>query len=89
MKKSARRKGIRRLSSNVVIDRSIYVIADGKVFIDSIKSSLEALVLLMAVYFVFNIKYCDAIFSACIFLEHVLLGKIIQKYRPELRLNSQ
>ena len=66
-----------------------YVIADGKVFIDSIKSRLEALVLLMAFYFVFNIKYCVAIFSACIFLEHVLLGKIIQKYRPELRLNSQ
>ena len=51
------------------------MVADGKIFIDSIKSNMEALVMLLATYYTFHIHWCKQILSTFLFMEKVLLEK--------------
>ena len=65
-----------------------HLAADGKIFIDSIKSSMEALVMLLATYYTFHIQWCKQIHSTFLFMEKVLLEKdpINNAMSSELRL---
>ena len=63
-----------------------HVAADGKIFLDSLPSSMEALVNLIAIYYAFNIRWCSNILSACLFLEKVLLEQDTEPEKRSLEL---
>ena len=51
------------------------IVVDGKVFMDTPPSSLEALLSLLSVYYVFNIQWCPNVRSVYLFFQSQLLGK--------------
>ena len=64
-----------RTTPYIVMLGSIYhIVIDGEPFIEA-QSSYEAIISLMAAYFVFNIRYSDHVLPSLLFLQHQILGQ--------------
>ena len=51
------------------------IVVDGKIFMDTIGSAMEALVSLLSIYYVFNIEWCENVLSTYL----CFLSKLLEK----------
>ena len=66
-----------RYSPYIIKIGSTFIISvDGKVFLDSAVNSMEDIVNLLSIYYVFNIRWCTSVLKAFLFFQSKFLSKI-------------